>query len=122
MIVCAGGGHSVLSVGGEDHAVARWLADNGIAALVLKYRLAREKGSPYKIDTHALQDGGLSNALRFAPGYNLLMDATADAPLVEPEGGEAARAPQGQKELHFVWASFFLPAPRHHYSGKADER
>jgi hypothetical protein len=57
VIVCAGGGHSVLNVGGEGHAVARWLADNGIAAFVLKYRLAREKGSPYKIDTHALQDG-----------------------------------------------------------------
>ena len=57
VIVCAGGGHSVLNVGGEGHAVARWLADNGIAAFVLKYRLAREKGSPYKIETHALQDG-----------------------------------------------------------------
>jgi endo-1,4-beta-xylanase len=57
VIVCAGGGHSVLNVGGEGHAVARWLADNGIAGFVLKYRLAREKGSPYKIETHALQDG-----------------------------------------------------------------
>src|ERR1700676_5299145 len=27
VIVCAGAGHSVLNVGGEGHAVARWLAD-----------------------------------------------------------------------------------------------
>ena len=36
--------------------VGQWLADNGIAGFVLKYRLAREKGSPYKIEEHAVQD------------------------------------------------------------------
>jgi endo-1,4-beta-xylanase len=57
MIICPGGGHSNLNTGGEGHTVAKWMTDNGIAAFVLKYRLAREKGSPYKIEVHALQDG-----------------------------------------------------------------
>ena len=36
--------------------MAKWLAANGIAAFVLKYRLAREAGSAYRIDVEALQD------------------------------------------------------------------
>jgi acetyl esterase/lipase len=56
IVLCPGGGHSVLGANSEGHAVAKWLADHGIAAFVLKYRLEREKGSPYKIEVHALQD------------------------------------------------------------------
>jgi acetyl esterase/lipase len=56
IVICPGGGHSVLGANGEGHAVAKWLADHGIAGFVLKYRLEREKGSPYKIEVHALQD------------------------------------------------------------------
>jgi endo-1,4-beta-xylanase len=56
IIICPGGGHSVLAIEHEGHNVGQWLADNGIAGFVLKYRLAREKGSPYKIEEHAVQD------------------------------------------------------------------
>jgi endo-1,4-beta-xylanase len=56
VVICPGGGHSVLAIEHEGHNVGKWLADQGIAGLVLKYRLAREKGSPYKIDEHAFQD------------------------------------------------------------------
>jgi endo-1,4-beta-xylanase len=56
IVVCPGGGHTVLAIEHEGHNVARWLADNGIAGFILKYRLAREKGSPYKIEEHAFQD------------------------------------------------------------------
>jgi endo-1,4-beta-xylanase len=56
IVVCPGGGHSVLAIEHEGHNVAKWLAENGIAAFILKYRLAREKGSPYKIEEHAFQD------------------------------------------------------------------
>jgi endo-1,4-beta-xylanase len=56
IVVCPGGGHSVLAIEHEGHNVARYLADNGVAAFILKYRLAREKGSPYKIEEHAFQD------------------------------------------------------------------
>jgi acetyl esterase/lipase len=56
IIVCPGGGHSVLAIEHEGHNVAKRLADNGIAAFILKYRLAREKDSPYSIQEHAFQD------------------------------------------------------------------
>jgi acetyl esterase/lipase len=52
----ASGGHSVLAIEHEGHNVGQWLADHGIAGFVLKYRLAREKGSPYKVEEHAYQD------------------------------------------------------------------
>jgi endo-1,4-beta-xylanase len=57
VVLCPGGGHRELWVLHEGVNEAKWLSEHGIAAFVLKYRLAREKGSPYKIDVHALQDG-----------------------------------------------------------------
>ena len=56
IVICPGGGHSVLAIEHEGHNVGQWLADHGIAGFVLKYRLAREKGSPYSIEEHAYQD------------------------------------------------------------------
>jgi endo-1,4-beta-xylanase len=57
VVLCPGGGHRELWVLHEGANEARWLQERGIAAFVLKYRLGREKGSPYKIEEHALQDG-----------------------------------------------------------------
>jgi acetyl esterase/lipase len=56
VIVLPGGGHKYLAIDNEGHKVAQWFADHGIAAFVLKYRLAREEGSTYKVEVHALQD------------------------------------------------------------------
>jgi len=56
VIILPGGGHRYLSVDNEGHAVARWLQEKGIAAFVLKYRLAREQGSSYTVAEHALMD------------------------------------------------------------------
>ena len=42
-----GGGHRELWMDHEGYRVAEFLADHGIAAFVLKYRLAREPGSLY---------------------------------------------------------------------------
>jgi acetyl esterase/lipase len=39
VIVAPGGGFVVLSIGNEGYDVAHWLADHGIAAFVLKYRI-----------------------------------------------------------------------------------
>src|SRR5580658_11176377 len=39
VIVTPGGGFMVLSIENEGYAVAHWLADHGIAAFVLKYRV-----------------------------------------------------------------------------------
>jgi endo-1,4-beta-xylanase len=57
VVLAPGGGHRELWVLHEGENVAKWLNEHGIAAFVLKYRLAREKGSPYKLPDHALQDG-----------------------------------------------------------------
>jgi acetyl esterase/lipase len=57
VVVVPGGGHRELWPKHEGENVAEWLRDHGIAGIVLRYRLARETGSPYKIAEHALQDG-----------------------------------------------------------------
>lgn len=56
VIVIPGGGHRELWMDHEGYRVARWLSEHGIAAFVLKYRLAREEGSPYTVAGHALAD------------------------------------------------------------------
>lgn len=62
VIVAPGGGHRELWSDHEGHNVGRWLSDRGIAAFVLKYRLARETNSTYTVDDHALAD--MQRALR----------------------------------------------------------
>jgi len=62
VIVAPGGGHRELWVDHEGHNVARWLSDHGIAAFVLKYRLAKETNSTYTVDDHAVAD--MQRALR----------------------------------------------------------
>jgi acetyl esterase/lipase len=57
VVICPGGGHRELWVKHEGENLAQWLSERGVAAFVLRYRLAREKDSPYKIAEHALQDG-----------------------------------------------------------------
>jgi acetyl esterase/lipase len=57
VVIVPGGGHRELWVLHEGANEAKWLNERGVAAFVLKHRLAREKDSPYKIAEHALQDG-----------------------------------------------------------------
>src|SRR5687768_13159685 len=42
IVIAPGGGHSKLCIDHEGHNLARWLAERGVAAFVLKYRLSRE--------------------------------------------------------------------------------
>jgi acetyl esterase/lipase len=56
VIIMPGGGHSELWMDHEGNNIAQWLSDHGVAAFVLKYRLAREKGSTYTIEGDALTD------------------------------------------------------------------
>jgi acetyl esterase/lipase len=62
VIVIPGGGHRELWTGHEGHNVARFLAERGVAGLVLKYRLARAPGSTYTVEHDALND--LKRAIR----------------------------------------------------------
>ena len=56
VIVCPGGGHTILAWDIEGENVGKWLAEHGIAAFALKYRLARETNSIYQVEVHALAD------------------------------------------------------------------
>lgn len=56
VILAPGGGHRELWSTHEGHNEAKWLAERGVAAFVLYYRLAREKESTYSVEGHALPD------------------------------------------------------------------
>jgi endo-1,4-beta-xylanase len=62
VIVVPGGGHAELWMDHEGYRVAQWLRDHGVAAFVLKYRLARAKDSTYTIEGNEL--GDLQRAIR----------------------------------------------------------
>ncbi len=58
VIVAPGGGDMFLTMDREGYDFAKWLADHGVAAFVLKYRLARDRAgnSPYSVNGEALAD------------------------------------------------------------------
>jgi dienelactone hydrolase len=56
VLVIPGGGHRVIAWDHEGPNLAKWLSERGIAAFVLKYRLARETNSIYKLEVHPLAD------------------------------------------------------------------
>ena len=60
MIVAPGGGHTQLVIEKEGWEIADWLNDRGIAAFVLKYRLARAPGSKYTLPNEVYADAARS--------------------------------------------------------------
>ena len=56
IVIAPGGGHRMLCLGHEGNSLGEWFAEHGIAAFVLKYRLAREPDSKYTVDEHAMAD------------------------------------------------------------------
>ncbi|HWD87749.1 MAG TPA: alpha/beta hydrolase [Mucilaginibacter sp.] len=50
VIVCPGGGHRLLVFNAEGVEPAQYLNNLGVTVFVLKYRLARDTNSPYKLD------------------------------------------------------------------------
>jgi acetyl esterase/lipase len=57
VVICPGGGHKELVFKAEGVEAAQYFNSIGVAAFALKYRLAREEGSPYDINVHAREDG-----------------------------------------------------------------
>lgn len=57
VVICPGGGHRELVFNAEGVEAARYLNSIGVAAFALKYRLGREKDSPYRPEIHAWEDG-----------------------------------------------------------------
>jgi len=56
IIIAPGGGHTELWIDHEGYNVAKWLSEQGIAAFVLKYRLAKEPNSTYTVEGDELAD------------------------------------------------------------------
>lgn len=56
VIVIPGGGHREIWITHEGYNIAKWLNEKGIAAFVLKYRLARDTNSTYTVDKEELAD------------------------------------------------------------------
>lgn len=56
VVIVPGGGHGLLVFDAEGTEPAKCLNRLGVTCFVLKHRLAREEGSPYKIEIHARQD------------------------------------------------------------------
>jgi len=56
MVVAPGGGHRQVVIEKEGWEIADWLNANGIAAFVLKYRLAKAEGSKYTLQDHVYAD------------------------------------------------------------------
>jgi endo-1,4-beta-xylanase len=56
VVIAPGGGHRNLVIEKEGWVIADWLNQHGIAAFVLKYRLAKAPGSHYTVEGDELAD------------------------------------------------------------------
>jgi len=77
VIIAPGGGHTNLAIDTEGYNVAAWLADHGIAAFVLKYRLAKAPGSTYAVEREPVADA--QRALRLVRGHAAEWNLNPDA-------------------------------------------
>lgn len=67
IIIAPGGGHVEEWIDHEGYRPAQWLSDHGVSAFVLKYRLAKEPGSPYSVDIESLSD--IQRAIRYVRSH-----------------------------------------------------
>ncbi|GAB5408794.1 MAG: alpha/beta hydrolase [Balneolaceae bacterium] len=67
VVIFPGGGHMNLVYNSEGVRAANFFNSIGVTAIVIKYRLAREEGSPYELETHNAQDA--HRGVRIARAY-----------------------------------------------------
>ncbi len=90
MIVAPGGGHQFLSIDTEGTNVAEWLNSIGVAAFVLKYRLAREPGSTYQVGVHPYADAQRAIRMIRARAQEWSVDSSRVGIMGFSAGGEVA--------------------------------
>jgi acetyl esterase/lipase len=90
VIVCPGGGHRELVFEAEGVDAAKYLNSIGVAAFVLKYRLAREANSPYKLETDVRADAYRAMRLVRSHADDWKIDASRVGILGFSAGGEVA--------------------------------
>jgi len=123
IIIVPGGGHALLVWPPEGLAPAKYLQSLGITAFALKYRLAREAGSPYSIEKDAALD--LRRAIRYvrahASQYGIkhigIMGFSAGGELVsmvsfdDGLGDPKALDPIDRESSHPDFSIFIYPGP-----------
>ncbi len=129
ILIAPGGGHSQLVFGEEGTKPAQYLAAHGIAAIALKYRLAREPGTTYKladvtqadgyramrtIRSHAAEwgiDPRRVGALGFSAGGELVSRIAYDSGAGDPNSGDAVERESGKPDFQMLIYSGHLFAP-----------
>lgn len=90
VIIAPGGGHRFLSWDMEGTNVGKYLNSIGVSAFVLKYRLAREAGSTYQVEEHALADAKRAIRLVRNAAPNFAVDPARIGIMGFSAGGELA--------------------------------
>lgn len=88
VLICPGGGHENLVFNSEGKDAAVFLNSIGITAFVLKYRLARTKDSPYKLETHVKQDAERAMRVIRSRAADFKIDANRIGAMGFSAGGE----------------------------------
>ena len=88
VLICPGGGHENLVYNSEGKDAAEYLNSIGITAFVLKYRLARTKDSPYKLETHVKQDAERAIRVIRSKAADFKIDANRIGAMGFSAGGE----------------------------------
>jgi len=107
VIILPGGGHRLLVINSEGRDAAQFMARQGITAFVLRYRLFREKDSPYSLDDARIdterairpvrskaEELGLNpdriGIMAFSAGGELARPALLSPPVTPPSSGLAS--------------------------------
>lgn len=88
VLICPGGGHENLVFNSEGKDAAVYFNSIGVTAFVLKYRLARTKDSPYKLETHVKQDAERAMRLIRSKATEFKIDANRIGAMGFSAGGE----------------------------------
>ena len=90
MVVAPGGGHTQLVIDKEGWEIADWLNSHGIAAFVLKYRLARAPDSKYTLSKEVYEDAARSVRLVRSRAQGWAVDPKRIGFIGFSAGGEVA--------------------------------
>lgn len=116
MIVGPGGGHTQLVIEKEGWEIADWLNAQGIAAFVLKYRLARAPGSTYALDREVYADAARSIRLVRSRAAEWAVDPKRVGFIGFSAGGEVA----GMVETRFDAGKPDAADPIERFSSRPD--
>ncbi len=115
-IVCPGGGHQYLVMDLEGSLVAKKLNEMGVAAFVLKSRLARAPGSKYKADVESLADAQRAIRLVRSRAKEWRVDPARVGIMGFSAGGELAAL----AETHFQPPDANAPDPIDRFGSRPD--